>query len=375
MPRGRSARVPALGLAAALVALVALLLALPAPAAGSAAPASLGVRAGAHPAGSPDLAVSIVGTTLRGSAPFTVHLSAIVSGGTGAYSVYAWDVGDGQTEYGAHLAYTFRDQGNYTVQLNVTDNIGDWGRAGVTVFVGAAVAPPPPPFYGSVLFDALLAAAVAIATVAASSLQLRSSRRRTGPAGGTGGPAGPTRPPGFDRAGPARASVLGARGPSTGSNPVNGAPLVDPVGTSADALRLSQRIIVHLARQGALHPGEVASMERTQVGLSRRFGASQSSVSNLLQRLAAAGVVSSDSRHVAGHPRRLRVYALTAYGQEIARDLREKATPARPMGSFLPPVTVPAPIVAVTPATESPAAAPRPERNVRASESGSEGVV
>lgn len=65
-------------------------------------------------------------------------------------------------------------------------------------------------------------------------------------------------------------------------------------------------------------------MEQTQQGMGKEFGSTQSGMSNVLQRLAAAGVITFEVRHVAGHPRRLRVYYLTPYGESLARDLRRK---------------------------------------------------
>jgi DNA-binding MarR family transcriptional regulator len=59
--------------------------------------------------------------------------------------------------------------------------------------------------------------------------------------------------------------------------------------------------------------------------MGREFSASQSSMSNVLQRLAAAGVLTFEVRHVAGYPRRLRVYFLTPYGEGLANDLRKRA--------------------------------------------------
>jgi len=48
----------------------------------------------------------------------------------------------------------------------------------------------------------------------------------------------------------------------------------------------------------------------------------QNSVSRLLLRLEAAGVVSGEVQHVRGRPRRVKVYSLTDRGEGLAREYR-----------------------------------------------------
>ncbi|MCI4367765.1 MAG: MarR family winged helix-turn-helix transcriptional regulator, partial [Thermoplasmata archaeon] len=99
---------------------------------------------------------------------------------------------------------------------------------------------------------------------------------------------------------------------------------VPPISTSAPPeprLKLSQRVMLHLYLQGHLADGEVAPMGFTQGGMADKLAAAQSPLSSVLRRLVVAGLVTQDTRHVRGQPRRLRVYRLTSVGEVVARDL------------------------------------------------------
>lgn len=85
------------------------------------------------------------------------------------------------------------------------------------------------------------------------------------------------------------------------------------------------RLILHLYAQGRLAPHEVADPEFTQAGIGSTLDLRQGTVTRVLTRLTAAGVLGSDRRHVAGRSRRLLVYTLTPLGESVARDLRRRA--------------------------------------------------
>lgn len=102
---------------------------------------------------------------------------------------------------------------------------------------------------------------------------------------------------------------------------------------TAERLRLSQRVILHIYAQGRLHDGEVATPAFTQAGMSEKLGVGQSPLSNVLRRLVVGGVLTEDVRHVFGRPRRLRVYRLTPMGESLALELRRRSgPPAAPAG-------------------------------------------
>lgn len=92
-----------------------------------------------------------------------------------------------------------------------------------------------------------------------------------------------------------------------------------------DQVRLSERVIVELARQGRLTPDATVEPGRTQAGLVRALGSNQSAVSKVLRRLVDAAVVDEERRHVRGGSRRVKAYALTRRGEMIARDIAERA--------------------------------------------------
>jgi DNA-binding PadR family transcriptional regulator len=95
-------------------------------------------------------------------------------------------------------------------------------------------------------------------------------------------------------------------------------------------LRISQRVVLHMARQGALRPDEIAPNGLTQAGMAEELVVGQNSLTNVLRRLEAAGVVEADVRHVRGRPRRLKVYTLTSRGESIAKDLRGRRSAHSP---------------------------------------------
>lgn len=91
-----------------------------------------------------------------------------------------------------------------------------------------------------------------------------------------------------------------------------------------ETLRLSFRLVLHIAAQGALNPHEVAPVELTQSGMASSLGARQNTIATILKRLEVAGVLTSDVRHVRGAPRRMKVYHLTHRGEALARDIRSR---------------------------------------------------
>jgi DNA-binding MarR family transcriptional regulator len=91
------------------------------------------------------------------------------------------------------------------------------------------------------------------------------------------------------------------------------------------AVRLSQRVILHLYAQGNLPSGAVAPLARCQAGIGEALGITQGGLAAVLRRLAAAGILTVERGHVQGRDRRLKIYRLSSRGLEIARDLRARS--------------------------------------------------
>lgn len=293
----------------AIVALVLLVAALAAVFGGSP------VAAGRHP-GSAFPATRFAGTTPPivvgidpqpdvGPAPLTVDLRAVATGGTGKYTEFAWTLGDGGQGTGERFNYTFERAGLFLVELQVTDSSGATGSASVEVEVNVSTVASSTGFVSAAALPLSggLAAGAALGLVA----WRWGAGRRPDPVPPARDPLEPT------------AAAPGV--PSEVAPPPS--PVAPP---SAESVGLSQRLLAHLLRQPAFGPHEVVAPGRTQSDLAQALGASQSSVSEILTRLAAAGVVAASTRHVRGRPRRVRVYALTSYGNQIARQVA-------PMGS------------------------------------------
>lgn len=107
---------------------------------------------------------------------------------------------------------------------------------------------------------------------------------------------------------------------------------------------MSERIIIALAREGRLGDDSRVRPTRTQAGLAEALGSNQSAVSKVLRRLVAAEVLTEERRHVEGRNQRLKVYALTRRGEQIAREVARRRNvtllPERPDvidGRYAPP--------------------------------------
>jgi DNA-binding MarR family transcriptional regulator len=95
-----------------------------------------------------------------------------------------------------------------------------------------------------------------------------------------------------------------------------------------NALKASERVILHILAQGRIGPNELAPFGLSQAGIGEALGLRQSSLAKTLARLVAAGVLRVGRRHVEHQARRLLVYELTPLGESLARDLRRRSTPA-----------------------------------------------
>ena len=102
--------------------------------------------------------------------------------------------------------------------------------------------------------------------------------------------------------------------------------------------RLSERVLVQLAREGRLDPDAPVRPGRTQAGLAEAVESNRNAVSKVLRRLVAAGVVSEERRHVSGLSQRVKVYDLTRRGELLAREV------ARRRNQSLLPVRTPTPV-------------------------------
>ena len=94
--------------------------------------------------------------------------------------------------------------------------------------------------------------------------------------------------------------------------------------TSRESFGITQQVILHIGRQGRLAAEEVAPRALTQQGIAEATGARQNTLTNILRRLVAAGVLAQDVRHVRGGTRRLRVYHFTSRGESVYEELRRR---------------------------------------------------
>ncbi|HTT25876.1 MAG TPA: hypothetical protein VMH90_02785 [Thermoplasmata archaeon] len=110
----------------------------------------------------------------------------------------------------------------------------------------------------------------------------------------------------------------------TASEPPSPAPSPRSEIPRPERRRASDEILLHLGRLGRPMPDELADPTRTQAGMSAHLGLPQNVESPVLRRLAAAGAVAVEVRHVGGGRRRPKVYRLTDRGESVVRELRRR---------------------------------------------------
>jgi len=102
-------------------------------------------------------------------------------------------------------------------------------------------------------------------------------------------------------------------------------PGVEPVDSEAkERLKISYRIVLHIARQGRFGPHDVVPDSVTQAGMLEALHVGRGALSNALRRLSDGGVLEVRTGHVQGQPRRLKVYQLTSEGEQLVRELRRR---------------------------------------------------
>jgi len=289
------------------------------------------------------LGVRLAASPVNGTAPLTVTFNATPFGGSGTYLSYVWAFGDGGVGSGLDVRYTYATSGTFLAQITVTDSTGARASASANISVrpGGSTGPNNnstdrngssdgrgPAGAGGLaaylpeIAVGLLGVGVAVFLASAGWVLYR---RRELPARGI--------PPGVELAAPGGAPV--APVPSAALAPEPEAPAPGPGPTPAPAptapepsgLAASRRLALQLLRTMGTLPkvarGELAGPEWTQAGLAERVGAGQSAISRVLRRLSAAGIVGSETTHVAGGGRRVRVYHLTPRGERLAHALSE----------------------------------------------------
>ena len=296
--------------------------------------------------------VAIHATPTEGRAPVTVQFTADLRGGTSTYQSAVWLFGDGQGATGFNVSYTYADPGHYTASLVVVDSAQQEARANTSVRVDPVDGTPLTPAAGPTLpgWAELLLGGGAVFVGVVLVLRWRLAHR---PHPAPSPPRLPLEPavpdptpvgPGFSPAVevvalepsvPTAGPALGPPDPETtapvalvGPSASAVLPVPEPISppgppapSGAPRLKLSQRVMLHLYKQGHLGDGEVAPIGFTQGGMSEQLGVAQSPLSSVLRRLVVAGLVVQDTRHVRGQPRRLRVYRLSPLGESVARDL------------------------------------------------------
>ena len=263
------------------------------------------------------LSVRVAATSSGGVGPFTDNWTIGTTVGTGASATFVIPYSGGATAVGLlvtdSLNRTATATGNVSITLPYcTPGGGSGGGGGFSAQTLI-------PFIPAVVLAVLLAIVIIW-------------YRRKGAASGATPLARPADPPGVPPPDPTPAS--------TAPGPTGPAVLVGPgglVATGAEPLEaargdgsMADLIVLHLARQRRLGPGDVAPPELTQQGLETALGRPQSSFARALSRLEETGVVVAEIRHIRGGTRRRKAYSLTSLGETLAKELRNRGPGTRP---------------------------------------------
>lgn len=277
-----------------------------------------------------------VGPTNPGE-PLLASFTVTPLGGEAPFA-YSWNFGDGTGSVGTGPTanHSYAGPGTYSVSVRVTDGTGAAAVGTFLVDVTDTGSTPQDCAFGEVscqsatASEAIWGGLAAILLACAVVVLLRRSARRGG-----GTEVGPT--PSED--GPVGTSPISALAVAeTLSAPV-GAVSVGPSGGSehktsppsgaAPDRPLSERILVHLYRQGRPDPNRSASDAFTQDGMAAALGRPQSAFARALLRLEVSGLVRSELAHVQGRSRRAKTYVLTPQGESAARRLGAAVAPER----------------------------------------------
>ncbi|MCI4317543.1 MAG: PKD domain-containing protein [Thermoplasmata archaeon] len=289
------------------------------------------------------LAVALTATEGGSNSSLNATLHADVSGGEAPF-LYAWEFGDGSglVSTAPTVTHVYSTSGTYASTVRVTDGSDAVAGGQTQVTVGSLARGDSGcawevgvcgPLGLSVPSWAILAGVVVL-----SLLAVRWQTRRAFRA--------PHEPVAL---GPASDLPLAAPPEAPVSRPVPAVPpeptltggepsrIPDPphwpsTSQEIEARPMSDRILVHLYRQGVPDPNRAVPDSFTQDGLSVALGRPQSSFARALIRLEEAGLVRAELAHVHGRARRAKTYRLTPRGESAARRLGA-GEPAPPRNS------------------------------------------
>jgi DNA-binding MarR family transcriptional regulator len=92
---------------------------------------------------------------------------------------------------------------------------------------------------------------------------------------------------------------------------------------TSQELKISARVILHIAQQPRVDPHELAPESLTQAGMAEALGSSQAAISHTLNRLTYGGLLEVRTGHVEGRRQRVKVYQLTQQGNAVASHIRK----------------------------------------------------
>jgi DNA-binding MarR family transcriptional regulator len=143
-------------------------------------------------------------------------------------------------------------------------------------------------------------------------------------------PAAPDSGPSFGGSSPTSTAATPKRWPPISADPATAEPTLPD--SDESRVRLSQRVLQHLARRGGAFPASPGDETLTQRGIGSALGVTQGALSSVLGRLEDGGAIASEKAHVKGRDRRVKIYVLTPRGRELAARIPANG-PATPPGT------------------------------------------
>ena len=126
----------------------------------------------------------------------------------------------------------------------------------------------------------------------------------------------------------ATASAAAVRAPSVAAVVSVRTDPAEPAPLNGGVVRISHRVLLHIARLGRIPVDEVQPRALSQAGMVDALGVQQGALTGVLRRLVAAGVLEEHRGHVYGIDRRVKFYRLSPVGVDLCRELQGRVPPA-----------------------------------------------
>ncbi len=257
----------------------------------------------------------------NGTAPLTVQFNGSVFGGTGTYIAFTWHFGDGGTGSGLNINYTYLRPGRYNATLTAIDTSDRSTSAFIIINVATPSNNISTPNSNNLVISVVQLVLFIIGGVAigvgCTVLLLRFGfyKKRGGNKK-------------ISTTNKEVSTEISPQAPAVTKQDTLQTTLTTNSNKSSNnsGFKISDKILIHLLKQGNLYMLEIAPISFTQIGMADSLGVKQNVLTNTLKRLENRGLIRVDVKHVKGKGRRMKTYYLTEKGEAVARELQQTLT-------------------------------------------------